>query len=297
MSLIQVFIATYNRPSLVLNSIHSALNQDFDSFEVIVSDNSTNDETGILVSQINDKRLSYKRRKPSLPALDHLNAILQDVTLDYFIIFHDDDEMLPGMLKILHKTINSNTNYWAVGCNALKCVGKICTNTALTNLKKDQIFSNTNNFAKQYLDGNKVVPFPSYIYRSDVARLIQFDINEAGKYSDVTFLLKILKYGQIIFLKEPLMKYYFHIDQDSFTNDTSARNKLHSFIIKNTDFKKTDKLVVSSRLYSIYSDDVKLIASKNLNFAKLIKHFHLFIRNRKSSLSFKLLIRYIKIKQ
>ena len=65
---------------MVLNAIHSALNQDFDSFEVIVSDNSRNDETEVLVSKIEVKHLFYKRRKLSLLAIGHLNLILKDVT-------------------------------------------------------------------------------------------------------------------------------------------------------------------------------------------------------------------------
>jgi glycosyltransferase involved in cell wall biosynthesis len=53
---IQIFIATYNRPTLVVNAINSVLNQDFDSFEVIVSDNSSNDETENLISRLKNKR-------------------------------------------------------------------------------------------------------------------------------------------------------------------------------------------------------------------------------------------------
>ena len=46
---IQIFIATFNRPTLVIKAINSALNQDFDSFELIISDNSTDDETESLI--------------------------------------------------------------------------------------------------------------------------------------------------------------------------------------------------------------------------------------------------------
>ena len=68
MNKIQIFIATYNRPTLVINAINSVLNQDFDSFDLIISDNSTNDETENSISGLNDKHLTYKKRKPSLSA-------------------------------------------------------------------------------------------------------------------------------------------------------------------------------------------------------------------------------------
>src|SRR5450759_2365677 len=102
---VQIFIATYNRSTLVINAINSALNQDFDSFEVIVSDNSSNDETEDLISGFKSKQLTYKRRKPSMPATDHLNSILQEVTSEYFMIFHDDDMMHKDMIKVLYTTM------------------------------------------------------------------------------------------------------------------------------------------------------------------------------------------------
>jgi glycosyltransferase involved in cell wall biosynthesis len=63
---VQIFIATYNRPLLLEAAINSTLNQDFDSFEVIISDNSTNDETEKLISRFRDNRLKYIKRRPSL---------------------------------------------------------------------------------------------------------------------------------------------------------------------------------------------------------------------------------------
>ena len=47
---IQIFIASYNRPHLVVKTIDSVLSQTFNSFNVIVSDNSTNDETESLLT-------------------------------------------------------------------------------------------------------------------------------------------------------------------------------------------------------------------------------------------------------
>src|SRR5659263_209879 len=106
MSVIQIFIATHNRPILVISAIQSALKQNFGSFEVIVSDNSTNEETGEVIKQFEDNRLIYKRRTPILSSSDHFNAILQDVTSDYFMIFHDDDIMYFNMLKYLFDIIS-----------------------------------------------------------------------------------------------------------------------------------------------------------------------------------------------
>ena len=131
MPLVQIFIATYNRPILVEKAIRSALAQDFDSFEVIVSDNSTTDETESMISVVYAGQLIYKRRKPSLLPIEHLNAILEDVTSEYFMIFHDDDLMHTNMVKELYNTLISNTDLISVGANA-----RIITSDLMPDSKK-----------------------------------------------------------------------------------------------------------------------------------------------------------------
>lgn len=250
MPLIQVFIATYNRPSLVINAVLSALRQNFDSYEVIVSDNSTNDETETLISQIGDKRLFYKKRVPTLPVIDHLNAILQDVTSDYFMIFHDDDIMYPNMLSTLHHKVVTYRKIIAGGSNA------ICENNGKSylynsNLKQDLIVLDKNELIRRYLLYD-IVPFPSYLYKRVVAEELRFDINQGGKYCDASFIISLLDLGPIIFTASPLMKYYIHSGQDSAVNEFSEKLKLINFYLRNSDFKKKHPLLVRFRIQNIF---------------------------------------------
>ena len=52
---IQVFIATYNRPELMFRSLNSVINQNFDSYEIIVSDNSTDNRTEEIIKETTEK--------------------------------------------------------------------------------------------------------------------------------------------------------------------------------------------------------------------------------------------------
>lgn len=42
---------------------------------------------------------------------------------------------------------------------------------------------------------NDILPFPSYMYRSCIAKKVSFEISEGGKYCDSTFIIKIIKLG------------------------------------------------------------------------------------------------------
>lgn len=262
--LVQVFIATYNRPTLVLNAVNSVLQQDFSSFEVIVSDNSTNDQTESILKKISDTRFSFKKRKESLPVIDHLNAILQDVTSDYFMIFHDDDIMNRNLLSTLYNKITRDSNIIAVGSNAIFIKnGK--AKLYNKNLKKDTIITDKNVLIGRYLIYD-IVPFPSYLYCKKVAEKSKFDFNHGGKYCDASFIISLLNYGSILFVAAPLMNYNLHSGQDSSVNDFTQKISLINFYINNSDYSNKHPLIIRFRIQNIFVEFLSYLKQKKFFF-------------------------------
>lgn len=270
--LIQIFIPTYNRPTLVLNAINSALNQTFSSFELIVSDNSTSDETENILKDIFDNRLIYKRRKPSLEAIDHFNTILKEVTSKYFMIFHDDDTMIKNSLSVLYNKIMINSKYGviAVGSNA-NCIKNGKSFLYNASLKSDVLIDNKNELIRRYLLYD-IVPFSSYLYRSDVAKKLKLEFDKGGKYCDASFIVSLLNLGSILHISIPLMNYYLHSGQDSCINDFIQKLQLIKFYTNNSSFSSNHPLIVRFRLQNIFVEFVK-------NFKK--DNFKLFTRHNK----------------
>ena len=61
---VQVYILTYNRPQFILGAVESALQQERDNYEVIVSDNSTNDDTQKIFLRFRNPILKYIKIRP-----------------------------------------------------------------------------------------------------------------------------------------------------------------------------------------------------------------------------------------
>ena len=57
-------IPTYNRSNLFPLAVRSILNQTFDDFEVVVSDNCSTDDTQPVAAPIQDSRVRYVRTPP-----------------------------------------------------------------------------------------------------------------------------------------------------------------------------------------------------------------------------------------
>ena len=103
---ISVIIPTYNRPHLIGRAIKSVLNQTYQNFEIVVIDDSPNDETEKVVKSFNDIRIKYTRNKIRRNFSGAKNQGVKESSADseYIAFLDDDDEYFPLFLE---KTIKN----------------------------------------------------------------------------------------------------------------------------------------------------------------------------------------------
>lgn len=91
--LVSIIIPTYNRAVLLEAALRSALDQDYDKIEVIVSDNASTDETPEVVRRYaNDRRVQYRRNEQNVGMVQNWRkAVISDARGDWFILLSDDD--------------------------------------------------------------------------------------------------------------------------------------------------------------------------------------------------------------
>jgi glycosyltransferase involved in cell wall biosynthesis len=96
-----VLLPTRNGAAFIGDCIHSVLEQDFDSFELVVSDNANTDATPEILGRIADPRVTVVRQHAVLPVHENWNAALAAATGDYLLMMGDDDYLMPGALRRL----------------------------------------------------------------------------------------------------------------------------------------------------------------------------------------------------
>lgn len=95
---LSVIIPTYNRENYIVHTIHSLLNQDYNSFEIIVIDDGSTDNTDQVVNAIQDPRLSYiKKNNAERAAARNYGAALAKGC--YINFFDSDDVAYPHHLR------------------------------------------------------------------------------------------------------------------------------------------------------------------------------------------------------
>ena len=116
--LFSVIIPTYNRATLVPRAIESVLNQSFDSFELLVLDDGSTDDTAQRVAAVEDPRVRYFRL-PRGGAARAQNIGAQHATGVFLIFLDSDDEALPGWLSTIAQNSSRHvalisTDAWSV---------------------------------------------------------------------------------------------------------------------------------------------------------------------------------------
>lgn len=85
-------IPTYNQARFIRKAIESALEQSYGSIEVVVGDDSSTDDTPLIVSSIKDDRLRYVRHQTNLGRVGNYRRLLYEYASGDFVVNLDGDD-------------------------------------------------------------------------------------------------------------------------------------------------------------------------------------------------------------
>lgn len=113
---LSIVTATYNRPELLERMIDSVLKQTYKNWELIITDDSTNDETKKLIEKyLDNPQIVYQKNK-SNEGLPHSRNRGIDVANGEWVTFLDDDDIYTDSIA-LQRVVNilkSNSSDWHV---------------------------------------------------------------------------------------------------------------------------------------------------------------------------------------
>lgn len=111
---ISIIIPTYNRPDLLKVCIKSCLSQTLSPYEIIIGDDSSNDESKEIVEQIIEEnksaKISYFKNVPPKKQIGNVNFLIDKAEGDYVTLIHDDDYLLDNCLSDLSKPLLNDSS-------------------------------------------------------------------------------------------------------------------------------------------------------------------------------------------
>lgn len=103
-----VLLPTRNRLDLLSYAIETVRRQDYFDWEIIISDNFSEEDISGYVCSFNDPRIKYFRTDKFIPVTDNWNNALDKSDGDYVIMLGDDDCLMQGYFSTLSKVIEEH---------------------------------------------------------------------------------------------------------------------------------------------------------------------------------------------
>ena len=115
--LISVVIPTYNRSSILYNTIKNVLNQTWENIQLIIVDDYSSDDTRKTIQSINDSRIKYKRTKRNLGCTGARLLGVQSSEGEFITFLDDDDDWDKDYLNSQIQVFKENPSLDLVICN------------------------------------------------------------------------------------------------------------------------------------------------------------------------------------
>jgi len=220
--LVSILIPTWNRPELFKETFQSALTQSYPNVEVIVSDNSTNEETyRYMRGWTAHPRVTYFRNRTAKTKRENFLAFyyLGLLRSDYMQWLMDDDlidadktiKMIEAFLR--HKNVTLVTS-------ARRCIDANGRTIApyYSLMAKDFVIYSGLSVGKQQLTfmGNDIGEPSTTLFRASDLKHNYWDASCRGytAISDVVMWLELLEKGDLAYLPEPLSSFRIHEGQE-----------------------------------------------------------------------------------
>ena len=234
--MISVCMATYNGEKYIRDQLQSILTQLSENDEVIISDDSSTDQTINIIQDLNDDRIILlENQKFNSPIYNFENA-LKFASGDIIFLSDQDDIWKAGKVKIMKNYIK-NYNLVLSDAEIIDGEGRILEESfykinrskggIIRNIVKNSYLGCTMAFNRKIL--NKILPFPKDLPMHDWW---------IGLISEM--------YGKVYFLEDKLISYRRHENNATKTGSKSNYNlfqkiKFRYILFKNLFIKKIKK--------------------------------------------------------
>jgi len=272
--LLNIFLMHHGRTEFLKEALFSLkkISQN-DKVLITFSDNSENKKTPLDDILINNRNFQFQ--SSSYPCVfEHYKFCIRKNTAKYFMFFHDDDIIMENYFENTVEFLEKNLDFAACGTNAevVDKHAKRISKHFFYQKEMETILSNPSDLMEKYvhLGRTKYAPFPSYTYRA--AMLYEnMIVNDSGKVSDVSFLLRILQKNPIAWINKNCMYYRLHESNDSKVIKVHDRIKLKN-VYKKISHNTVSNLNIKKLNLFVWRSWIKTI---------LKNPYHLFINRKK----------------
>ncbi|WP_312434769.1 glycosyltransferase family 2 protein [Janthinobacterium sp.] len=280
---ISVIIPTYNRASYLDQTISSVLSQKNAAFEVIISDNCSQDNTEDVVKKyLSDSRVKYFKNSVNVGMVKNWReAVYKRTNAEWFIILSDDDYFInDNYLENVIDYINSGENVVLVYGEGL-ILDETTKKTTFLSLPFDGVVSGVDVFMSRGTIKPQDATLCNMVFNKKIAIQLDAFSNPDNLSCDSELYLKTALLGNVAVIKGENSVYRFHPGNLVKTISSSAPLRLGNldFIFSTYNFAKEKISSNQLRIFLNNINAVKAIQGCLLNMACIDKDEYLKCKN------------------
>jgi glycosyltransferase involved in cell wall biosynthesis len=236
---VTVGIPTYNRSTLLAETIESVLAQTYGDFRVVVSDNASDDDTSDVVRSFADERILYLRSDRNIGVVGNFNRLIAATETDFFVLLPDDDLLYPDYLAAASEALErfptagiAHTAFHRVDERSQAIGHAICpvrTHASVT-LERGQ------EYLERSMTSSWNMCFSSVMYRMPALVGADGFKEHEEPFSDLPLWMRIAMKWDFAFVARPLAGFRIHDDtvttrigtNEAYAPDPRDRSIMHS---------------------------------------------------------------------
>lgn len=241
---VSILIPTYNQPIYIVQAVESALAQTYENIEVIVSDDSTNDRTTIVLETFNTNKIfKYYKTEKNIGRVANYRKLLYEYATGEWVVMLDGDDYYTDANYIAEavKLINRNDKIVLVGAGILIKYEDDIKSYSYNLGNETTVFDGKDVFTKY----KKIPNHQTDLYNRKLATELNF-YRHPSMGADSESLYRLCLRGSVSYIARDVAVWRVHDENATYTRNLKKQ-------IKEVDF-----------VDSIYNDAVKFIPAAKL---------------------------------
>lgn len=204
MAKVSVMIPSYNHERFVGEAIESVLNQTFQDFEIIISDDCSPDHTVDIIRSYHDPRIKLHVFQKNVGATRNHEYCWQHCTAPYIALLNSDDKWMPEHLEKAVQYLDTHPE-----CGAAFSWTSCIDEEGNESNEFDYVFSQPNRtraeWLRRFFTAGNCICHPSMVIRQEVYQKIGFYSRSLRQLPDFDEWIRLVKFYDIHVIQEKLV--------------------------------------------------------------------------------------------
>jgi glycosyltransferase involved in cell wall biosynthesis len=222
---VSVIIPSYNHGKFIEAAITSVLNQSFQDFEIVISDDASKDDSIEKIKRFTDPRIKLFEFKENVGAVYNTNSCIEKARGEYIALLNSDDLWLNQKLEKQVKFLEENKN-----------IGAVFTEALFVNEREEVLTKETYQWADVFKQGNKTsgewlnyfffklncLCHPSVMIRKEVYDKTRLYNPCFRQLPDFAMWVDLVKFTSIHILEDKLVQFKILTSSENASADTQV---------------------------------------------------------------------------